>query len=488
MGLEQSTASSNTNGLTNDMTSKNYIQSLLGLLKKHFSLFSLLFIIVFYVFEGHNKTLWRDNRVIQNDVIWYYSYLPATFIQKDPLWGFYEKDKEHYDFKGQYWAYKTPKGNYVPKMSMGKAMMDLPFFVVADFYTNYFSNSTRDGFSRPYQYMMIWATVFYGLLGFIFLWKWLKRYYSDWIVGITLLAIALGTNMYFYSVNESGMSHPYNFCLFAMALYIYPKWLEKVSLKRSMFLGIVIGLMVLIRPINVLMLLPLFVLNKPESKTYINYTKSIFRLRNFYYAILFAFIVWIPQLLFWKIQSGQWLYYSYINEQFFWLKPHVFEGLFSFRKGWFIYTPMMIIAIFGLLRLYKSNRSMFFAISLFLPLFLYVTFSWWCWWYGGGFGARTTIDILPLMAIPLAASFEWMTERKWRWSLFIFPIFFVYLNYFQSWQYAHGFIHYEAMTYEGYKTVFLKDYTPHGYWEQLVTPDYENSLKYGEERDIIPLQ
>lgn len=488
MDLEPSTASLNTNGLTDDMTSKKYLQSLLGLLRNHFSLVSLLFIILFYIVAGQNNNLWRENRVIQNDVVWYYSYLPAAFIHKDPFWGFYKKDKEHYDLKGQYWAYETPKGEYVPKMSMGKAMMDLPFFFVADIYTNNFSNSPRDGFSTPYQYMMMWATVFYGLLGFIFLWKWLKRYYNEWIVGFTLLAIAFGTNIYFYSVSEVGMSHPYNFCLFAMALYIYPKWLERISLKKSLFLGIVIGLMILIRPINILFLLPLFILNKPVNYSFLEYIKSIFSSRNFYYAVLFAFLVWAPQLLFWKVQSGQWLYYSYINEHFFWLKPHVFEGLFSFRKGWFIYTPMMIVAIFGILRLYKSNRQAFIAIALFLPLFLYVTFSWWCWWYGGGFGARTLIDILPLMALPLAASFKWILERKWRLFLFVFPVFFMMLNYYQSWQYAHGIIHYEAMTYQGYKTVFLKRYTPHGYWEQLVTPDYENSRQYGEEKEVIPLQ
>lgn len=470
------------------MAGKNYVQTLLGLLKKHFSLVALFVIILFYLFAGHNKTLWRENRVISNDVVFYYSYLPATFIKKDPLWKFYEENKDDYNARGQYWAYETPTGNYVPKMSMGKAMMDLPFFIIADFYTTTFSDYPRDGFSLPYHYLIMWSTVFYGLLGFVFLWKTLKRYYNEWITGITLIAIAFGTNLYFYTTGEAGMSHPHNFCLFAMALYVYPKWLEKNSFKLTLFFGIIIGLMILIRPINILLLIPLFILNKQKSHSLIDYTKSILLSGKFYFAVLFAFLVWVPQLIFWKIQSDQWLYYSYATEQFFWLKPHVFKGLFSFRKGWFIYTPMMIIAVLGIIRLYKIHREAFWGIALFLPLFMYVTFSWWSWWYGGGFGARTLIDILPLMAIPLAAAFYWITEKKWRRLLFIFPVFFVYLNYFQTWQYSKGYIHYDAMTYEGYKTVFLKNHTPYGYWEQLIVPDADNSIKYGEEKVAVPVQ
>ena len=92
------------------------------------------------------------------------------------------------------------------------------------------------------------------------------------------------------------------------------------------------------------------------------------------------------------------------------------------------------------------------------------------------------------MAFPLAAGFEWVSRQKKRWILFIAPVFFVYLNNYQSWQYSQGFIHFDSMTYEGYTTIFLKDHTPIGYWEKLITPDYENSQKFGEERNSMPLQ
>jgi hypothetical protein len=457
-------------------------------IQAQFSLVMWFVLVAIYILVAHKETLWKEKQLIRNDVVWYYSYLPATFIKGDPLWKFYEENKEHYDLSGQYWALKTEKGNYVPKMSMGKAFLDLPFFLVADTYTRIAAPEQRDGFSIPYHYLMMWSTLFYGLLGLFFLRKWLLTYTNELISGLTIIAIGLGTNIYFYTTGESGMSHPYNFFLVAFLLYYFPIWLTQPSWKKSMWFGVAVGFLILIRPINILILLPLFWMNLPYGKQLNVFIRQFFTNPQLFVAIGFAFFVWIPQLVFWKIQSGDWLYFSYQGEQFFWTKPHVWKGLFSFRKGWFVYTPMMIFAISGVVLLWKKHRREAQALILFLPLFFYVTFSWWCWWYGGSFGARTLVDILPLMALPLAITFQWWSKQKWTKAFFIIPLMLIYLNLFQSWQYMHGIIHYEAMTYEGYKTVFLKKYTPEGYWQQLRVPDWDNSYRYGEEKINPPVQ
>jgi len=458
------------------------------IIQSQFSLAAWYVLIATYILVAHKESLWKEKQLIRNDVVWYYSYLPATFIKGDPLWGFYEANKEHYDLSGQYWALKTEKGNYVPKMSMGKAMLDLPFFLLADLYTRLASPEQRNGFSIPYHYVIMWATLFYGLLGLYFLRKWLLRYTHELGAGLTLLAIGLGTNLYFYTTGESGMSHPYNFFLVAFLLHYFPIWLTSPNWKKSAWFGLAVGMLVLIRPINILVLLPIWWMQIPYGKNRATFLGQFFLKPHLYLAIGFAALAWLPQLVFWKIQSGNWLYFSYLGEQFFWSKSHVLKGLFSFRKGWFVYTPMMILAVSGVALVWKKYRREGQALLLFLPLFWYVTFSWWCWWYGGSFGARTLVDILPLMALPLALTFDWWTTRKWTKLLFILPAICIYLNIFQSWQYMHGIIHYEAMTFEGYKTVFLKKYTPEGYWEKLRVPDWDNSYKYGEERNNPPVE
>lgn len=265
-------------------------------------------------------------------------------------------------------------------------------------------------------------------------------------------------------------------------------WLKRKRIWSSFLVGVILGLIVLVRPINILFILPIVILFKDQNLSWKAYFKQLFMPFSYIIpVVLGGVLIILPQLIFWKFQTGSILSYSYGEEGFFWLKPHIWDGLFSFRKGWFIYTPLMFFALFGMVRLYKTQRMSFWAIVVFLPPFLYVTFSWWCWWYGGSFGARTLIDILPFMALPLAVLIDWVIERKWRWFILFIPSFFVYVNFFQSWQYERKILHYDSMTREAYGLIFLKEKTSMKFRKSLRKPDYENAVKYGVEKESIPL-
>ncbi|MCB0815419.1 MAG: hypothetical protein KDB87_19920, partial [Flavobacteriales bacterium] len=56
-------------------------------------------------------------------------------------------------------------------------------------------------------------------------------------------------------------------------------------------------------------------------------------------------------LSYWKVYGGAWIFDSYQNpgEGLDLFYPHLHRFLFSFRKGWFIYTPLMLVAAAGLL-------------------------------------------------------------------------------------------------------------------------------------------
>lgn len=439
-----------------------------------------------YLWQNFTKSPWREGKIIRNDAQIYYSYLPATFIQNDP---FFERTSE-YDSTDNYWLMPVEHGMGIPKMSMGVAFLAAPFFFVADNYVKTHPKYTRDGFSKPYQLAFSFGTVCYTILGLFGLCFFLSKRFTPLIVSVCLTFLAFGTNLYFSSIYEPGSSHTYTFCLLTGLLLCAESYLLRPTRIKSVCIGLLFGWIVLIRPVNLLFVLPVFMLFKPKEMPWKQYFLSYLKHRSYlFYMLLSVFLVWLPQLLFWKEQTGHFLYYSYTDEGFFWLKPHVWDGLFSFRKGWFIYTPMMLFACFGFFSLHKTQRQFFWSLLLFLPVFLYITFSWWCWWYGGSFSARTLIDILPFMALPLAALLAWIIERKWRWILFVFPLFFIRLNLFQSWQYSVGFLHYDSMTYEGYKRSFFMDYTTVEYFQALRVPDYENAKKYGVEKKLgrIPI-
>lgn len=443
------------------------------------SIVVFLGITLFYLFTAQNdvKNVERAERIIWSDVQIYYSYLPATFIENDPFF----EHKEQYDTLNKYWTLKSPTGKNLPKTTMGVALLEAPFFFIGHQYAKQSPKYAANGFSAPYGRAISFGTAFYGIVGLLFLFLFLKTRFTVVQSLLSVISIGIGTNLFFYSVYESGMSHPFTFFIFSALLFFTQIWFKKKGFVLSFVIGGLLGLIVLIRPINILFLLPMLFFYKQSDESWESYlNRLIFPLFPLVLIVIGGIFIWLPQMLFWKMQSGQFFYFSYPGESFFWLNSHVMDGLFSFRKGWFIYTPMMLLSLIGLIRLFHTHRNLFLGLAWFLPLFLYITFSWWAWWYGGGFSARTLVDILPIMAIPLAAFYEWILPTKLRYVILIIPVFFVQLNIYQSWQYRQGIIHYDGMTYEAYKSVFFKHYTPNGYWDQLQQPDYEQARLYGE--------
>jgi hypothetical protein len=456
---------------------------------------ALLLIFLIYGFVAHllffQRTKSDSNwtNLIHDSGI-YYAYLPATFIKKDPLWNFMNTENANNPEKGiQYWAFPTEEGKWIPKMSMGKAMMDSPFFLAADAYVKITKKHERTGFSKPYKYAILFSTLFYALLGFVMLRLVLLRFFDDKIVAWVLLLLALATNFYHYSTHETGMTHPHNFFLLSAAIYLSLSWTKEKYLWRSLLFGVVCGLIVLVRPINIVLLLALpFFSSYFQNKEH-NFNVLIEGLRGFLFnrrfllAILAAFVILLPQLLFWKAQSGSWLHYSYNEEGFFFSDPSIIKGLFSFRKGWLIYAPVMLFSLIGLVCVFRKNRWLGIGISLTFLVFIYLTFSWWCWWYGGGFGARTMIDIYPFMAFGLAAAIAFIYQQKaWlKAGFFGMLFFFIGLNMFQTYQYKLSLLHWDSMTYKAYKGIFLKTRFMDGYADMIAEPDYEKQKKTGTE-------
>jgi len=420
----------------------------------------------------------------------YYAYLPATFIKKDPLWNFMNTENANNPDKGiQYWAFQTEKGAWIPKMSMGKAMMDIPFFLAADAYVQITKKHERTGFSKPYKYAILLSTLFYAIMGMLILRLVLLKFFDDKTVAWVLLLLALATNLYHYSTHETGMTHPHNFFLLSVAMYLSLRWTEEKYLWCSLLFGLACGLLVLVRPINIVLLLALPFLTTYFQNAELNFKILAHGIRRFLWnprfliALLASAIIMLPQLLFWKMQSGSWLHYSYNDEGFFFLNPNIVKGLFSFRKGWFIYTPVMLFAVLGLIVLFKKNKWLTVSIGATFALFTFLTFSWWCWWYGGGFSARTMIDTYPFLALGLAAILVFVKQQKsWlKVGFFALMFLFIGLNIFQTYQYKLSLLHWDAMTFKSYKAIFGKTKFTDEYPNLISEPDYESQKQKGYE-------
>ena len=190
-------------------------------------------------------------------------------------------------------------------------------------------------------------------------------------------------------------------------------------------------------------------------------------------------VVWIPQFLYWKLVSGHFLFDAYgeLGGVFHFNNPQIFNFLFSYRKGWLLYTPIMIIAILGLPILYFKMRQYFAAVSIYLIIMVYVLSSWWSWWFGGGYGMRALIDLYGILAIPFAAFLYYAYKQKkiFGYLSAAIVIGFIWFSTFQSRQYVNGAIHYVGMTKEAYWETFMKPYPTDKYWHYLRMPDYDSA-------------
>ena len=448
-------------------------------LSKYFSKLVIGILIVGCSWYGKNLDTWGKNKVIDNDVVSYYAYLPAGLIFHDLNFSFV-KDLPT-GFTGKIWLGTAPNGKPILRMTMGLAILWLPFFLIAHLYANLFSIEAL-GYSWPYSLSIFAAAIFYLFLGLVFLRKILLNYFSDWITGITLLLIVLGTNLMFYVISEPGMSHVYNFSLITVFLFVNLKWIAKPTVLSSLILGLLAGLITLIRPVNALVLVFPAMLSIRSFSEF--YQRLLLRWKFILLAGLAAILIVLPQLVYWKAQTGHFFFNSYMDAgRFYFAQPHIFDGLFSFRKGWFIYTPVMLFAVIGLFFLKQYAKEYTGAILVFMGLSIYVIFSWWCWWYGGSFGARPMIDTYGIMAIPLAAFLSFFIDKSLlKRGLFgILLILFVSLNQFQMNQYRTSLLHWDSMTRKAYFSIFLKKNWPEGYDKMIQVPDYDKALKGEEE-------
>jgi len=412
------------------------------------------------------------------DTFGYSAYLPLSFVHHSFILHdltFFEKINEVYGNTPTMYQFITlENGNVISKYTIGWSVVMSPFYFIADIWARN-SEYRVDGFSLPYQYLVSFGSTFYSLLGIHFLRKILLHFFNDIIASISLILITLGTNYLFIQMASVGSVHSLEFTFLAILIWLTIRFHEKPSFKKSIYLGVCIGVIGLIRPPDLIFaLIPVF-WNCKNGKGFIDKLK--FYWKNNKKEVLgigiSCFLVLFIQSLFWKITSGHFLIDSYNNagEGFDFFKPYTFEVLFSFRKGWFLYTPLIIFSIIGLFYWKKKDTSHGNFMLIILFLFVYVISSWTTWWYASSFSQRAAVDIYPLLAIGFGF---FIIELKSRRNILIFSCIGVFLfsfNLFQTWQISKGILHTSLMTKEYYFSTFGQFSTPSKSQQKLLLID-----------------
>lgn len=394
--------------------------------------------------------------IIDGDGSGLYAYLPTIIIYKTidftPVFEF-EKSRRAPDYMGHY--FHSYEEKLINKFSCGTALLQLPFFLIA-YFLSFLIGLEADGYNVLFQYSVALSAILWAFVGLIYFVRLatlygIKKEYA-WLITISGF---IGTNLFYYTLVAPAASHIYSFSLISIFVYFMKKSFQEYDRKSIFISTFVLGLIVLVRPANILVVMALPFLSSPFKNFYKIIRKKLAK-GDIIFIVLIIITSLSPQLIINYLQTGKLIFYGYLNEGFYFDRSEIMNFLFSFRKGWLAYTPFMLLLIPAIVTLFKRSKFEFFSFLGFFLALIYIFSSWWNWFYGDSFGMRPMVDFYSIFFLVIAL-FIMSLKRSWIILItYSFIGLIIALNLIQSYQYAKGIIHPDSMNKKAYWKVFLK--------------------------------
>lgn len=394
--------------------------------------------------------MWRVDAIGYSSVVGgdgkdYYSYLMSIFI---------DKNLGHQDTSPWY-VIQTATGT-INVHTIGVSLLLLPFFAIACVWAQ-LSGYEVNGLSEPFEKMISLGALCYALIGLYFIRKLLvKQKTRDKVIAIVILLIFFGTNLLNYTINEPCMSHVYSFTLISAFLYLSYQIFNTTDKKYLIYTAIVFALILLVRSINgiVIFILPLWTNSLAEFREKIktiitdksNLTKAV---------VLFTAILMIQSMV-WLFQNGKLIQWTYKDNGLYLLSPNTLKMLFGFNAGFFIYTPLCFLLLFGLIPMFKNQRYKFFVLSAFLLFVFYLFSCHWAYTYFDGLSIRALVDFYAVFALLGAILLNKLTTIKVKSLTGAGIALTVIFNLLFCYQYKAGILPPAGMNYAKFSYIFFK--------------------------------
>lgn len=449
---------------------------------------SLITIIaVFVLVAGY-----RAYKLTPNELSWdafgYYLYLPATFVHGDPLlhdtgW---IKDllAQRPEISGTlYQVTQAPDGSPMYFFLMGMALLYLPFFLLGHGIAA-LTGQPMDGFSAPYQITLAMGCLVYTWVGLVHLRRIVRHFFSDGVAAWTIVIVTVGTNWFHFMAVKNLETANALFMLMAVLVWNTIEWHRTWRFRNLAWIAVALALITLVKPSEVLaVLIPVLWGVKDKATWQVKWALVVQHRAQVFRAIGIGLAIVLPQLLYWWVRTGSPIYDSYKNPGVgldLW-SPHIADALFSFRKGWLIYTPIMAFALVGFFFLRKRRPELFPAILIWFLVSFWIICSWSEWWYGASYSVRPMITTYVLLSIPLGFCIEAILRSNAviRGALFGLQGVLIGLNGFQTWQHHNGVLDPYRTTKDYYFAIFGKTQVPPGAeWMKSVERPFTDAYSF----------
>ncbi len=308
----------------------------------------------------------------------------------------------------------------IPQMTyafaVGTSILWLPFFLLGHalvlLLNELGASFPVNGYSYLEEALVCLGSLLYGCTGLWLCYRLAREYVKDAVALWSTLIVTLGTSVFYYFIFEPSMSHAVS--LFACALYFYTLWktfaqpntphtsAQHTTIRTAdlCLLGATVGLMTLVRWQNSVFLVALWPFLWSRWRSGVS---SLTRTsQELFWIGLSAALIFIPQLLFWKVTLGTWLTIPQGSGFVDFLHPRIVEVLFTLQHGLLSWTPLVVLCLGGVVY-FARRHTMGLAMMLSFLAMLYVNASVVADIGGGAaFGMRRFVNCTPFFILGLA--------------------------------------------------------------------------------------
>jgi hypothetical protein len=357
--------------------------------------------------------LWITPGISRPDGAGYYAYLPSTWLDRDLL--FFDEWAQIGLVRDGRILFKdvTATGHLSNHWTSGASLAWYPAFVAGDLLARA-TGAPADGFSTVHVGAVVTATALAGLFTLLLGWKLAAGHGKAATAAAAALAVWLGSPLAYYSLRAPTMSHAISALACAVVVWLSMR-------RRSAFaVGLAIGFACAVRPQNVAIAVAPFFFWRFALRTGGSDGEDgsgpVRGLRDL--AVMFggAMLAALPQLIVSQTLWGAPLAFVNIGgrahpwQMFTTFRP--FETLFSWYHGFATWTPLLVIALVGLVLLRSRNRPLAHAgLAVFAAQWLLLSVLERWFWGGASFGQRRFDSCTVFFIVGVAV----FLERMPRW-------------------------------------------------------------------------
>jgi hypothetical protein len=310
----------------------------------------------------------------------------------------------------------TSTGHLNNHFSIGPAILWSPFLLAAQAAValNHALGGRipADGFSFPYILAMALASAFYGFLAVLLSFEIARKYFPERWAFLGCMGIWFASSLPVYMYFNPSWSHAHSAFMVALFFWYWDRTRADRDWTQWLLLGLISGLMMDVYYVcAVLMIVPL-------AESLAGYCQGIRArqmqpaVRLFLQNLLFAFAAFaafLPTLIVKKIIYGGYLNFGYGPEWIF-SSPALLKVCFSSEHGLFSWTPVILLAVVGLVLLQRHDRALCAYSVLAFATYLYTIGCYEDWAGISSFGNRFFVSLTPLFILGLASFFDWLAE------------------------------------------------------------------------------